>query len=174
MNPSRAMSAAMLGAFARATMRPSEMKTQSSSAGRGRVGVRIVFGDEPTETSKPARNPKRRAREAAKALKQSTMSTMAQRTLASRSRLERRSDPAYLHCWADRAPIFLSSSKSFAPRLFKVAPTIRIRVEATLCPLPASGEFPFASGGRLRRVLPCRTRPCRCELNWATQRMCLA
>ena len=45
------------------------------------------FGDEPTEASKPARNPKRRAREAAKALKQSTMSTMAQRTLASRSRL---------------------------------------------------------------------------------------
>lgn len=27
------------------------MKTQSSSGGRGRVGVRIVFGDEPTETS---------------------------------------------------------------------------------------------------------------------------
>lgn len=86
MNPSRAMSAAMLGAFARATMRPSEMKTQSSSGGRGRVEVRIVFGDEPIETSKPARNPKRRARKAAKALKQSTMSTMAQRTLASRSR----------------------------------------------------------------------------------------
>ena len=35
--------------------------------------------------------------------------------------------------------------------------TIRIRVEATLCPLPASGESPICFRGRLRRVLPCRT-----------------
>ena len=40
------------------------------------------FGDEPTETSKPARNPKRRAREAAKALKQPAMNTKAQQALA--------------------------------------------------------------------------------------------
>ena len=40
------------------------------------------FGDEPTEINKPARNPKRRAREAAKALKQPAMSTKAQLTLA--------------------------------------------------------------------------------------------
>ena len=40
------------------------------------------FGDEPTEASKPARNPKRRAREAAKALKQPAMSTKAQQALA--------------------------------------------------------------------------------------------
>lgn len=40
------------------------------------------FGDEPTEASKPAKNPKRRAREAAKALKQPAMSTKAQQALA--------------------------------------------------------------------------------------------
>ena len=39
------------------------------------------YGDEATETKKPAKNPKRRAREAAKALKQSAMSTKAQQTL---------------------------------------------------------------------------------------------
>ena len=72
----------------------------------GRYGVaRIVFGAEPsdeeilqfvrskwaklsffdhdsTEASKPAKNPKRRAREAAKALKQPAMSTKAQQALA--------------------------------------------------------------------------------------------
>ncbi len=40
------------------------------------------FGDDPTEAGKPARNPKRRAREATKALKQPAMSTKAQQTLA--------------------------------------------------------------------------------------------
>ncbi len=40
------------------------------------------FGDEPTEAGKPAKNPKRRAREAAKALKQPAMSTRAQQALA--------------------------------------------------------------------------------------------
>ena len=40
------------------------------------------FGDESTETSKPAKNPKRRAREAAKALKRPAMSTKAQQALA--------------------------------------------------------------------------------------------
>ena len=40
------------------------------------------FGDEPTEANKLARNPKRRAREASKALKQPAMSTKAQQALA--------------------------------------------------------------------------------------------
>ncbi len=35
------------------------------------------FGTKPTETSKPARNPKRRAREASKALKRPVVSTKA-------------------------------------------------------------------------------------------------
>ena len=39
-------------------------------------------GDEPTETKNLARNPKRRAREAAKALKQPAMSTKVQQALA--------------------------------------------------------------------------------------------
>lgn len=40
------------------------------------------FSDDPAEASKPAKNPKRRAREAAKALKQPAMSTKAQQALA--------------------------------------------------------------------------------------------
>ena len=40
------------------------------------------FGDKATETSKPAKNPKRRARKAAKALKQPAVSTKAQQALA--------------------------------------------------------------------------------------------
>ena len=40
------------------------------------------FGDKATETSKPAKNPKRRAREAAKTLKQPAMSTKAQQAFA--------------------------------------------------------------------------------------------
>ena len=62
------------------------------------------FGDEATETSKPARNPKRRAREASKALKQPAMGTRAQQVLASqretmkresaRARSQRRADEA--------------------------------------------------------------------------------
>ena len=40
------------------------------------------FGDDPTEAGRPAKNPKRRAREAAKALRQPTMSTKAQQALA--------------------------------------------------------------------------------------------
>ena len=36
------------------------------------------FGDDPAEASKPAKNPKRRAREAAKALKLPAMNTKAQ------------------------------------------------------------------------------------------------
>lgn len=40
------------------------------------------FGGEPAEVSKPAKNPKRRAREAAKALKRPAVSTKAQQALA--------------------------------------------------------------------------------------------
>ena len=40
------------------------------------------FGDDPTEASKPVKSPKRRAREAAKALKRPAMSTKAQQALA--------------------------------------------------------------------------------------------
>ena len=40
------------------------------------------FGDDPTEASKLAKNPKRRAREAAKALKRPAVSTKAQQALA--------------------------------------------------------------------------------------------
>ncbi len=85
----------------------------------GRYGVaRIVFGAEPSneeilqfvvgkweklssfdgkpaEASKPAKNPKRRAREAAKALKQPAMSTKAQQALAAqREALKQESDHA--------------------------------------------------------------------------------
>lgn len=42
------------------------------------------FGGDHAETSKPAKNPKRRAREASKALKQPAMGTKAQQALASR------------------------------------------------------------------------------------------
>ena len=62
------------------------------------------FGDEPAETRKPVRNPKRRAREASKALKQPAMGTKAQQALASqreamktgsvRARSKRRADEA--------------------------------------------------------------------------------
>ena len=41
------------------------------------------FGDDSTEASKPAKNPKRRAREASKALKHPAMGTKAQQVLAS-------------------------------------------------------------------------------------------
>lgn len=62
------------------------------------------FGDEATETSKPAKNPKRRAREAAKALRPPAMSTKAKQALANqretmkqesaRARSQRRADEA--------------------------------------------------------------------------------
>lgn len=40
------------------------------------------FGDDPSEASEPAKNPKRRAREAAKALKRPAVSTKAQQALS--------------------------------------------------------------------------------------------
>ena len=47
--------------------------------------ARLAFsGDEPAEASEPARNPKRRAREASRALRQPAMGTKAQQALASR------------------------------------------------------------------------------------------
>ena len=62
------------------------------------------FGDVPAEGSKPAKNPKRRAREVSKALKQPAMGTKAQQALASqletmkresvRVRSQRRADEA--------------------------------------------------------------------------------
>lgn len=62
------------------------------------------FGDEATETKRSAKNPKRRAREAAKALKQPAMSTKAQQALANqretmkresaRARSQRRAEEA--------------------------------------------------------------------------------
>ena len=48
----------------------------------GKWAKLAFFGDEATETSKPAKSPKRRAREAAKALKQPAMGTKAQQALA--------------------------------------------------------------------------------------------
>lgn len=62
------------------------------------------FGGEPAEESKPAKNPKRRAREAAKALKQSAMSTKAQQALAAqREAMKRESAQARSQRRADEA-----------------------------------------------------------------------
>ena len=62
------------------------------------------FGDEPAEAGRPARNPKRRAREAAKALKQPAMSTKAQQTLsAQRETMKRESAHARSQRRADEA-----------------------------------------------------------------------
>ena len=62
------------------------------------------FGDDPTEASKLAKNPKRRAREAAKALKQPAMSTKAQQTLANqRETMKRESARARSRRRADEA-----------------------------------------------------------------------
>ena len=62
------------------------------------------FGDDSAEASKPAKNPKRRAREASRALKQPAMSTKAQQALANQretmkwesaqARSQRRADEA--------------------------------------------------------------------------------
>ena len=48
------------------------------------------FGDEPTEASKPAKNPKCRIREASKALKQPAMGTKAQQALADQREAKKR------------------------------------------------------------------------------------
>ena len=62
------------------------------------------FGDEPAEASEPARNPKRRAREASKAHRQSAMGTKAQRALANqRETMKRESAQARSQRRADEA-----------------------------------------------------------------------
>ena len=62
------------------------------------------FGDDSAEASKPAKNPKRRAREAAKALKQPAMSTKAQQALAAqRETMKRKSAQARSQRRADEA-----------------------------------------------------------------------
>ena len=62
------------------------------------------FGDDPAEASKPAKNPKRRAREASKALKQPAMGTKAQQALASqRETMKRESAHARSQRRADEA-----------------------------------------------------------------------
>ena len=62
------------------------------------------FGDKATETSKPAKNPKRRAREAAKTLKRPAVSTKAQQALAAqREALKRESARARSRRRADDA-----------------------------------------------------------------------
>ena len=48
------------------------------------------FGHDSTEASKPAKNPKRRAREAAKALKRPAMGTKAQQALANQREIMKR------------------------------------------------------------------------------------
>ena len=62
------------------------------------------FGGDPAEANKPAKNPKRRAREAAKALKQPAMGTKAQQALANqREAMKRESAHARSRRRADEA-----------------------------------------------------------------------
>ena len=62
------------------------------------------FGGNPAEASEPAKNPKRRAREASKALKQPAMGTKAQQALASqREAMKRESVRAKSQRRADEA-----------------------------------------------------------------------
>ena len=64
----------------------------------------LFFGDKVTETSKPAKNPKRRAREAAKTLKRPAVSTKAQQALAAqREAMKRESAQARSQRRADEA-----------------------------------------------------------------------
>ena len=62
------------------------------------------FGDDPVETSKPAKNPKRRAREAAKVLKRPAVSNKAQQAFAAqRKAMKRESAQARSQRRADEA-----------------------------------------------------------------------
>ena len=62
------------------------------------------FGGKPAEASKPAKSPKRRAREAAKTLKRPPVSTKAQQTLAAqREAMKRESAQARSQRRADEA-----------------------------------------------------------------------
>ena len=70
----------------------------------GRWEKLSFFGGKPAEASKPAKNPKRRAREAAKTLKQPAMSTKAQQALAAqREAMKRESAHARSQRRADEA-----------------------------------------------------------------------
>lgn len=70
------------------------------------------FGHDSTEASKPAKNPKRRAREAAKALKQPAMSTKAQQALAAqREAMKRESARARSQRRADEAEVRFEQRK---------------------------------------------------------------
>ena len=62
------------------------------------------FGDDPAEANEPAKNPKRRAREAAKALKRPAMGTKAQQALAAqREAMKRESAQARSRRRAEKA-----------------------------------------------------------------------
>ena len=62
------------------------------------------FGDDPVETSKPAKNPKRRAREAAKVLKRPAVNTKARQAFAAqRKAMKRESAQARSQRRADEA-----------------------------------------------------------------------
>lgn len=62
------------------------------------------FGDDPAKANEPARNPKRRAREASKALKRPAMGTKAQQALANqRETMKRESAQARSQRRADEA-----------------------------------------------------------------------
>ena len=70
----------------------------------GKWAKLAFFGGEPTEESRPARNPKRRAREAQKALKRPAMGTKAQQALANqRETMKRESAQARSQRRADEA-----------------------------------------------------------------------
>ena len=70
------------------------------------------FGDKATETSKPAKNPKPRAREAAKALKRPAVSTKAQQALAAqREAMKRESAQARSQRRTDEAEVRFEQRK---------------------------------------------------------------
>lgn len=70
------------------------------------------FGDKVTETSKPAKNPKRRARETAKALKRPVVSTKAQQALAAQQEaMKRESAQARSQRRADEAEVRFEQRK---------------------------------------------------------------
>lgn len=115
------------------------------------------FGNEATETSKPAKSPKRRAREAAKALKQPAMSTKAQQALVAQreamkqesahARSRRRAEEAdarFELCFRERGcpcPSFYDYAKSlrgcrwasrFRPAIFRRAAHMALKEFATV------------------------------------------
>ena len=72
------------------------------------------FGGKPAEASKPAKNPKRRAREAAKALKRPAVGTKAQQALAAqREAMKRESAHARSQRHADEAELRFEQQENF-------------------------------------------------------------